>query len=157
CADEVKTKEDLAVDLPAGNADFHTLALALGKTLPRSAEMPTTKEAALAWQKTQRVKLREVVRAKDYTVKAEKVRSEEKGGVKATVWKLKLSEGPTADVWTVPVVELMQGEPKGTTILLADGGRRNATAAAERLLAAGQRVLAVDPFYFGEAKIEQKD
>src|SRR5262249_21223585 len=86
-----------------------------------------------------------------------KVSSEEKAGVKATFWKLKLGDGKAADVWTVPVVELVQGEAKGTTLLVADGGRKSAAAQAEQLLSAGQRVLAVDPFYFGEAKFPSHD
>jgi hypothetical protein len=72
--------------------------------------------------------------------------------VTCTFWKLKLG-----DVWTVPVVELQSGEPKGTTLLLADAGRKTMTVQVERLLKEGQRVLAVDPFYFGECKIADKD
>src|SRR5262249_59478636 len=97
-------------------------------------------------------KLRALVRAKDFSVQAEKVGSEEKGDVRATFWKLKM-----ADAWTVPVVELVRGQPKVTAILLNDAGRRNDPVTAERLLASGQRVLAVDPWYFGEAKVQSRD
>jgi hypothetical protein len=57
----------------------------------------------------------------------------------------------------VPAVELVRGEPKETTILIADAGRKSAAADVEKLLAAGQRVIAVDPFYFGESKIASHD
>lgn len=57
----------------------------------------------------------------------------------------------------MPAVELVRGRPKGTTLLVADAGRRGAAAQAEELLAAGQRVVAVDPFYFGESKVTEKD
>jgi hypothetical protein len=40
---------------------------------------------------------------------------------------------------------------------VADGGRAAAAARVEALVAAGKRVLAVDPFYFGESKIAQRD
>ena len=40
---------------------------------------------------------------------------------------------------------------------VADAGRPSLAARTESLLAAGQRVLAVDPFYFGESKITQRD
>ena len=53
--------------------------------------------------------------------------------------------------WTVPVVELTRGEPKGTTMIISDGGRISATSEIESLLASGQRVLAVDPTAFGES------
>jgi len=62
---EVKTKEQLHVELPADNADFHTLALALSRNLPRNAVIPTEKAALLKWRQTGRKTLREVVRAKD--------------------------------------------------------------------------------------------
>jgi len=149
---EVKTNSVLAVELPADNADFNTLALALSRKLPRHLEIPTAKAALNRWQQSSRAKLREVVHAKDYAVNAERAGSEEKDGVKATFWKLKLS-----GVWTVPAVELTRGAAKETVILTADEGRKSAAAEVEKLLAAGKRVLAVDPFYFGESKIAQRD
>ena len=44
-------------------------------------------------------------------------------------------------------------------ILVADDGRGGEAAVTEaaRLLESGKRVLAVDPFYFGESKITEKD
>jgi hypothetical protein len=54
-------------------------------------------------------------------------------------------------------VEFARGETKGTTILVADGGRRTAAEAVQRLLKEGQRVIAIDPFYFGESKIRSHD
>ena len=49
------------------------------------------------------------------------------------------------------------GAVKGTALLVNDAGRKADSVNAERLLKAGYRVLAVDPFYFGESKIEQRD
>ncbi|MFA6564914.1 MAG: acetylxylan esterase [Verrucomicrobiia bacterium] len=149
---EVKTNTVLAVELPADNADFNTLARALSRNLPRHPEIPTAKAALNRWQQTGRAKLREVVHAKDYAVVAERAGGEEKNGVKATFWKLKLG-----GIWTVPAVELARGAAKETVILTADGGRKSAAAEVERLLAAGKRVLAVDPFYFGESRIAARD
>jgi hypothetical protein len=134
----VKTKEELDVALPAKNEDLHSLALGLSKTLPR--------------QPPDRNKLRDIVRAKDYQVRGEKVSSEEKGGIKITYWRLRMDED-----WTVPVVELVRGQPKGTAILINDAGRRTDTVDVEQLLDAGNRVLAADLFYFGESKIQQRD
>jgi hypothetical protein len=61
------------------------------------------------------------------------------------------------EAWTVPAVELVRGEPKSTAILVADGGRSSAVAEANRLLEEGNRVLALDPFYLGESKIDRED
>jgi dienelactone hydrolase len=149
---EIKTAEQLRVELPANNADFHTLALALSKKLPRHSEIPSGKSALRQWQRSQRAKLRDLVRVNDYAVEATKVGGEETNGVKATSWQLKLGND-----WTVPVAELSRGQPTITTIIVTDDGRKNAAAEVERQLAAGQRVLVVDLFYFGESKIGRFD
>ena len=149
---EVKTKEQFQIELPADNADFHTLALALSKNLPRNGTIPSEPATLKQWRQANRKKLREIVSAKDYQVSAECAGKEEKGGLQATFWRLRMGKD-----WTVPVVELVRGNPKETAILVADGGRKGAGKEAEQLLAAGKRVLAVDPFYFGESKIAQRD
>ncbi|MFH1266416.1 MAG: acetylxylan esterase, partial [Planctomycetota bacterium] len=113
--DEVKSKEDLLVELPENCEDFNTLALALAKSLPREPDLPKKKDAALKWQQLRRAKLGEIVRAKDYEVHAINSGEEEKSGVKATLWKLQMG-----GAWTVPAVELVQGNPERTAILVAD-------------------------------------
>ena len=135
---EVKTKEELEVRLPPENLNLHQLAVAASKDLPRG-------EAT-------RKKLAEIVKYKAHTVAAERAGEETRGGIKATFWKLRIG-----GIWTVPATELVSGEPKGTTIVVADTGRKAAAAQTGALLAAGQRVLAIDPFYFGESKITQRD
>ena len=150
--DEVKSEEDLFIELPENNQNFNTLALGLSKSLPREPDLPQDKDAALAWQQSRRAKLSEIVRAKEYEVNAIKSGEEEKSGVKATLWKLQMG-----GAWTVPAVELVEGDPQKTAILVADEGRKGIADNAARLLDAGYRVLAVDPFYFGESKIAQKD
>ena len=128
--DEVKSEEALRVELPDANQDFNKLALNLCKNLPRDASLPTDAITAVAWPQSRRVQLREIVRAKDYEVTANQHGQEEMGGVKATFWKLQMG-----GVWTVPVVELVQGEPKRTAILVADEGRQSVAAKAAELLA----------------------
>jgi hypothetical protein len=149
---EVKTPQELELDLPEKNADFNTLALELAKKLPHAPEMPADRAAARKWQQTQRDKLRAIVHAQDFAVKATRTGDMEKDDLKAVFWKLRLGEA-----WTVPVVELTRGEPKGTAILVNDAGRRADPVNVERLLKAGQRVLAIDLFYFGEAQLKGED
>jgi dienelactone hydrolase len=149
---EVKTQQQLEVPLPAKNEDFHTLALALSRCLPREPELPKDKAAVPAWQKARRARLCELARASRYDAKAIRFASEEKDGIKATFWKLSMG-----GAWTVPAVELAKGSPKQTAILIADGGRASAMGEVQRLLAEGYRVVALDPFYFGESKISARD
>jgi hypothetical protein len=124
----------------------------LVQELPRNAGLPTEAAAARQWQQGARTKLRQVVHATEYAVEATEAGSTAKDGMKAVFWKLRIG-----GAWTVPVVELAAGEVKGTAILVNDAGRKADPVNAERLLKAGYRVLAVDPFYFGESKIEQRD
>lgn len=159
CATEVKTSEQLEVPLPADNADFHILALQLSKDLPRQANLPTEKIAAQNWQKQGRDRLREVLRAREYQVTAESAGSEDKEGARGNYWRLRLGSD-----WTLPAVEFIPTNAETKTakeaaIVFADNGRKSAEAMAEiaRRLKLGQRVLAVDVWYFGEAKIEKRD
>jgi hypothetical protein len=148
----VKSEAELAVELPADNADFQSLARQLAASLPRGGQVPDAaadKVAFAAWQATGRERLRSIVAAKDYRVQAIASGEAEAAGVKAYRWKL-MMDGD----WTVPVVELVRGEPQRTAILVADGGRAAAAEDAVRLLADGYRVVAVDPFYFGESNIQ---
>ena len=149
---EVKTKEQLLVELPPGNADFHSLAAALAKDLPRQPAPPAQEPQAAAWRQTQREKLRELVRAQSYEVHATQVAAEEADGIRAVLWKLELDEA-----WTVPAVELTKGEPRQTALLLLDGGRKTAAAEAARLLAEGYRVVVLDPIGVGEAAVAGKE
>ena len=148
---EVKTREQLDVTLPADNASLHSLAVGLSKGLPRSPGFPKEKAAAEAWRGERREKLREVVRARRFEVQAVETASEEKEGVKATSWRLKVGE------WSVPVVELVAGSPKATVLLVADSGRKEASGQAQELLARGNRVFVVDPFTLGESKIAEQE
>jgi len=152
CESELKTKEQLNVPLPDGNQDFHTLAVAISKNLPHQSDPPADKSALAKWQEENRKTLREIVRYRDWKVNATKVASEEKGGIKSTHWSLKIG-----DAWTVPAVQFEPAEAKSTVILVSESGRKSVTAEVQKLLAENKRVIAVDPFYFGESHIEQRD
>ncbi|MFM8470288.1 MAG: alpha/beta hydrolase family protein [Limisphaerales bacterium] len=149
---EVKKAEELNVPLPADNLDFNQLALRLAKNLPLGESTPLTPASLPRWQQTQRAFLGGVVRAKHYTVNAELAGREITNGLTVTSWRLKLG-----DAWTVPAVEFSQGVPLETVLLVGDAGRRALAPEVDKLLAEGKRVVAVDPFYFGESRIAQKD
>jgi hypothetical protein len=71
-------------------------------------------------------------------------------GIQATSWRVQVED------WSVPVVELVKGEPSRTVVLLADAGRREAAEEVRRWLSENVRVLAVDPFYVGEARVAER-
>jgi dienelactone hydrolase len=136
---ELKTAAQLEVPMPEGNLTFNELALGLSKDLPRAGAATREKLAALVHYKAE-------------SLVAESEGTETRGETRATFWKLHIG-----GAWTVPAVELSRGEPKGTTLLIADKGRESAATEAESLLGEGERVIALDPYYFGESKIEGRD
>src|SRR5262245_56424528 len=124
CAKEVKTKEALDVPLPSNSLDMNTLAKSLIKNLPRNPDLPKTDTDAVAWARAKRQTLKDVLRIRsEFKIDAGfspryEPKQFEKVDIKATLRMLKLDQ-----TWTVPVVELVRGEPKGTTLLFGDNGR----------------------------------
>ncbi|HEX7378993.1 MAG TPA: hypothetical protein VF278_17865 [Pirellulales bacterium] len=137
---EVKTAEQLRVPLPEPSEDFHTLALRLSRALPRREwRMPDQAEAA-------RRRLGELVRTTRYNVAGEQVSQEKMGDVLVRRWRLRMG-----DAWTVPAVEFEPSDPRGVTIIAADDGRKSLAEEVRRRLARRERVIALDPFDFGES------
>ena len=150
--EEVKTSEQLHVELPEDNQDFHTLALRISRDLPRNAKLPQERASAERWRAERQRDLLDVLRAGSYHLQAIEVAGDEMEETTGTHWWFRVGGS-----WTVPAVELVRGEPEATALLIADGGRDSAADQVGKLLADGYRVLAVDPFYFGESRIAQKD
>ena len=145
CAGEVKSKEQLEVPLPQPNAGFNTLARQLMQGLPRHDAGATAGQ--------QRQRLAEIVHSRRLSVtQADLASAEQSGDVQVNSWRLRIG-----DQWTVPGVEFIPADVKGAAVVVADGGRAAAETQVEALLKEGQRVLAVDPFYFGESRISQRD
>jgi hypothetical protein len=138
-AQDVRTPEQLHIELPADNLDFHKLALKLSEGLPR-------KRGAL--------KLADVVKAHAYKVRATGVGSPQQvDGIPVRYWRLRLDND-----WTVPAVEMGDAANPNVTLLIGDQGRAALASEARRLVSQeGRRVIAVDPFYFGESKIAKRD
>jgi dienelactone hydrolase len=127
-----RNAEQLRVELPAGNLDFHQVALRL------AASLPVSKTGT-------RARLRQLIAAQDLQVEADLGSS----STPATRgFRLRMN-----GVWTVPATEIGSERSAGTTILLGDEGRAGLADQAATLAARRQRVLALDPFYIGESKI----
>ncbi len=62
--------------------------------------------------------------------------------------------------WSLPIVEFTRGTPERTTVFLADAGRKSLAEQVVQALTerpAGGRVVAFDPFYFGECALGKQD
>jgi hypothetical protein len=145
CDDEVKTKEQLHVEIPSDNENFHTLAKRLAENLPHAIGSGGSGLAE------RRKELATLIRSKPLQVAAEKIGAEEKDGIAATFWQLKLG-----DSWTLPAVELVRGKPSTTIVVVTDDGRAAVSQQIASMLEADTRVVVVDLFYFGECKIQQR-
>ena len=140
---DVRKPEQLAIELPADNLDIHKLALKLSEGMPRKAGAPKPAE-----------KLADVVKAHTYKIIAtDAAGGQEAEGIQFRSWRLRLDND-----WTVPAVELGDPANPKVTLLIGDQGRAALAPEARRLVKQeGRRVIAVDPFYFGESKISKRD
>ncbi len=149
---EIKTPAECQVDVPERNADFHSLAMNLAASLPREPELPANSGAMAKFKTTRRTKLAAVLRRPTYAVQdAEQSGPETLGDIKAVFWKIKVGQD-----WTVPAVELSREGAKEGVLVFADGGRAAAAEKIVSLLDSGKRVLAIDPFYFGESGLGKR-
>jgi hypothetical protein len=57
----------------------------------------------------------------------------------------------------VPAIEFSRADSTGTTLVLADGGKSTLANEIDELLQQNRRVVAIDPFYFGESRVETRD
>lgn len=131
---DIRTLDALKIPVPADNADFRSLARGILASLPAPPQ-------------PKRERLQALVKAPTLTVRAVPAGSDPG----ASLWQLHL------DHWTVPVTELTPATVTDTTLLLTDSGRAKAGDVARRLLGEGSRVAALDPWYFGESALGQRD
>jgi hypothetical protein len=171
CDAEVKKADALIVPLPEDNLTVNAVAKKLAAGLPRDAARPGEpgdKQKLADWQAARRARLKEVVRFPEYRTLAQAVeRLDERGGYKAEYREVRV--GPAAKSgnppglpadpgsWSVPVVEVARGDPKGVAVVVCDGGRAAAAPQVEELTKAGYRVIVADLYYFGEARPPSHD
>ena len=151
-AAEVRSADELRVGLPPNNEDLHTIASKLSQKLPRNPDVPTDAAALDRWRQERRAMLREIVRWPEYSGTVSSVNTRSAGGVTITSTRLSLD-----GVWTVPVMEFAGDNTTGTTMVMADAGKSTLANEIHELLQQNRRVVAIDPFYFGESRIDSRD
>jgi hypothetical protein len=152
---EVKTAEQLAVELPTENLDLQKIALMLSKDLPVTASRPEGGPTA-EWANQRRNELRKITRGTGaITTDFRQTTIETRAGITASTVRLQIG-----NTWSIPAIRLEPQEPRDkrdTVVIIADGGRPEALARARAALEAGDRAVVVDLFYFGEAKLPDHD
>lgn len=143
CDDEVKSADELKVELPENNAGFTTIARRLARDIVRDPS------------KTDRNLLEDLGRALRYTPQiatSEHIATESQGDVDVHRWKLRIG-----DDWTVPATEFVPEGATSCVILLHDEGRAKAVQVVDELLKGKTRVLAIDVLHVGESKLPSHD
>ncbi len=160
-AKEVKTAEQLNVPLPEGNHDFNSLALKLAEALPPKADVPKAGPEFYKWREVFLQKLKtDILKWPEDNVSDDSFQqfeAEKEDEIEIIRDKLRFG-----DHWTVPVILL---DPVGSrskkttsiTVVLADAGRKSLAEPVAKMLERGERVVAVDPFYFGECSLGKQD
>jgi len=109
---DVRTPEQLRIELPADNLDFHKLALKLSEGLPRKTGAP---------------RLADVVKARTYKISATDAGGgQEAEGIQFRYWRLRLDND-----WTLPAVEMGDPANAKVTLLIGDQGRAGLATEAE--------------------------
>jgi hypothetical protein len=148
---EVKTYDELIVPLPENNLNFNKIALGLAKDLPRDP-FPRRRTTVEGFRRLARNLLKETVHFTSYEAKADVISEEKLGEVKVIRRLFRFGEE-----WSAPATEFVPANSQGTVLLVSDEGRAKLAKEVERALGEGKRVLALDPFYFGESKIRTHD
>ncbi len=141
---ELKTAEQLKVALPKDNLTINDVALGLAKSLPRGS----LAEASIALAST-------VVSDSFEHVLVDNIAwSQTNDGVVA------VAHAYLDRALTLPVLELAKAgadAPRSTVLVLSDAGRKGAAALVKPALAAGSRVLTLDPVFLGETTLPHRE
>lgn len=136
---EVRSAIELTVAVPPDNKTFRSVALELAAGLPRAG-------------RATRERLREVVRVHDYALRADLVGESKQSGYTVRFWRLFMD-----NAWTVPATDFVPDGATGAVVLVADQGRASMASEVAAQLKAGRRVVAIDPFYYGESRLAKRD
>lgn len=150
---ELKSSEELEIPLPEPNLDLLLLAKNLSRDLPRASHEPENLDDAGTWQSERRTLLKSIVRPIEEPVAvAARATGSSDDGLEIETWHLRVGES-----WSVPAVSLSRADSNsGTALVLCDEGRAKSGAIVRSLLDRGFRVVAIDPFYFGEAQVAER-
>ncbi len=142
---QVLSEEELDAGLPKDNLTILGLAREMAKSIHH--ELPTHTDAA--WAVAERKKLREVVRYSAVTVThAWPVNGTHENNLDSREYRFEFSNGLTAT--GVLLQSSVRPKDGGLTVLIADGGRAQMIDEAGNDVNRGQRVLVLEPLFFGE-------
>lgn len=146
---EVKSFAELAVGVPKDNLTILGLAKKMARGINR-APIPSDAGARDAWASAERDRLRQVVRLKPVKIASTwAVTNSKHKGVESFSYLFRMDNGLSANgVW----VKAIQGPSSSSaTIVLDDRGKKRAGGAVADRVNRGERVLALDLIFSGDA------
>ncbi|MGC2402856.1 MAG: hypothetical protein WA510_23905 [Acidobacteriaceae bacterium] len=142
---EVQSSSDLMVGLPKDNLTILGLARSFAKSIHHDAPQ----QPSAAWAQSQRDHLREVVRYNPVSVShAWLMNATHESEVESHAYRFEFSNGLSAT--GVLFRSLNAPETAGTTVLVSDMGMVSTVSEVGNDLSRGQKVLVLDPLFFGE-------
>jgi dienelactone hydrolase len=149
---EIKTYNDLVVGVPKDNLNILGLAkqLALGIERP---PIPHTANSKSEWVRSEREKLRELVRYQPASLKHPwAVANTKDKGVETRSYRFELNNGLSATGIWVKAITSPDNAP--ATVVLKDEGKYSAAADVSERVNRGEQVLALDLLFTGDASPE---
>jgi dienelactone hydrolase len=142
---EVRTAAELTVGLPQDNLTTLTLAQSFARKIHH--ELPAQPDAA--WAKAQRDRLSDVARYAPVTVThAWLIEATNQNNLESHAYRFSFSNGLSAT--GVLVRSLTAPQNAATTVIVSDPGMESALTDVGNDVNSGQRVLVLDPIFFGE-------
>jgi dienelactone hydrolase len=142
---EVRSYSDLVVGLPADNLTILALAQSFAKSIHH--EIPA--QPAVEWMKSQRDRLREVTRYSPVTVShAWLVNATHQSKVESHSYRFEFSNGLSATGVLFQSIDAPETAP--TTVLVSDHGMPSTVTEVGNDVSRGEKVLVLDPLFFGE-------
>lgn len=149
---ELRTAAELKVELPENNATFHSLAMELAQDFPTGAALPTSANDVAAWREKAVGELRRLTRYVEYECAANESDVRQEADVKVASLTFKLG-----DDWTIPATLFAPAGATRTVLISGDSGRTALASKVASAVESGYRVIAFDPFYFGECRFVERD
>jgi dienelactone hydrolase len=151
-AAEIKSYEELAVGLPKDNLTILGLAKQLAAGIERPP-IPSTANAKSEWVRSEREKLRKLVRYQPTSLKHPwAVANSKDQGVETRSYRFELSNGLSATGVWVKAITAPDNAP--ATVVLKDEGKESAAAEVSERVNRGEQVLALDVLFTGDASPE---
>ncbi len=146
---EIKSYDELIVGIPKDNLTVLGLARKLALRISRPA-IPPEGAAREAWSVKERARLDRVLRYKPVTMaRPWKLANTHNKGLETRSYRLDFSDGLSATaVW---FRALDAQDPAPATIVLDQNGKKAAGTVVSDRVNRGERVLAVDPIFYGDA------